>query len=65
MKIMYEDLIAQLREYAASENDKYKKQDLLEAADALEAKFKIRTSRETLTIQETVARLEEYYLLNG
>lgn len=33
---MYEDLIAQLREYAENENDKYKKQDLQDAADAIE-----------------------------
>lgn len=62
---MYEDLIARLRESAESESDKYKKQDLLEAADALEARFKIRTSREELTMPEVMSRLEEYYLLNG
>lgn len=33
---MHEDLIEQLREYAAAETDRYKAQDLREAADIIE-----------------------------
>lgn len=38
---MYDELIAQLKEYAERESDKYKKQDFQDAAAALEASCRV------------------------